>query len=56
MKTIQKQSLYDQMCEVKEREDNLAFLKDVDKPSLENLSYALRHPETWPDGLHLELQ
>lgn len=22
----------------------------IDKPSLENLSYALRHPETWPDG------
>jgi hypothetical protein len=20
----------------------------IDKPSLENLSYALRHPETWP--------
>lgn len=22
----------------------------IDKPSLENLSYALRHPETWPKG------
>jgi len=22
----------------------------LDKPSLENLSYALRHPETWPKG------
>lgn len=25
-----------------------AFLRDLDKPSLENLSYALRHPDTWP--------
>lgn len=22
----------------------------IDKPSLENLSYALRHPETWPEA------
>lgn len=22
----------------------------ADKPSLETLAYALRHPETWPDG------
>jgi hypothetical protein len=22
----------------------------LDKPSLENLSYALRHPDTWPKG------
>lgn len=22
----------------------------LDKPSLENLSYCLRHPETWPEG------
>lgn len=22
----------------------------LDKPSLENLSYVLRHPETWPEG------
>lgn len=24
----------------------------LDKPSLENLSYCLRHPETWPPGFH----
>lgn len=27
---------------------NVTF--DTTRPSLENLSYALRHPETWPDG------
>jgi hypothetical protein len=26
------------------------FLKDANKPTLETLSYALRHPETWPEG------
>lgn len=26
------------------------LLRDLDKPSLENLAYALRHPETWPRG------
>lgn len=34
----------------KEAQDNLAFLQNADKPTLENLSYALRHPETWPEG------
>lgn len=33
-----------------EKLDNLAFLRDSNKPTLENLSYALRHPETWPKG------
>jgi len=27
-----------------------AFLQDLDKPSLHALSYALRHPDTWPAG------
>jgi hypothetical protein len=29
---------------------NEAFLKDTDKPSLERLSYVLRHKELWPEG------
>lgn len=31
-----------------ERQDNAAFWKEADQPSLEKLSYILRHPETWP--------
>lgn len=27
-----------------------AFLEDLTKPSLHALSYALRHPDTWPKG------
>jgi hypothetical protein len=27
-----------------------AFLEDLTKPSLHALSYALRHPDTWPEG------
>jgi hypothetical protein len=32
----------------KPREDT--FLQDLSKPSLHALSYALRHPDTWPEG------
>lgn len=28
----------------------------LDKPSLENLSYCLRHPETWPSGFHWDFK
>lgn len=28
------------------------MLKIATKPSLENLAYCLRHPETWPKGFH----
>jgi hypothetical protein len=38
------------MHEIKEHQGNLAFLAHADKPSLENLAYCLRHPETWPPG------
>ena len=34
----------------KERQAVQDWLQDASKPSLENLSYALRHPETWPQG------
>lgn len=33
-----------------EREKKQLF--ELGKPSLEALSYALRHPETWPDGFY----
>lgn len=26
-----------------------SFLRDLDKPTLHGLSYALRHPDTWPE-------
>lgn len=26
------------------------LFRDLDKPSLHTLSYALRHPDTWPEG------
>ncbi len=38
------------MLEAAEKADNSAFLKDLNKPDLQNLAYALRHPETWPKG------
>lgn len=31
-----------------EKSTNEAFLKDLNKPDLQNLAYVLRHPETWP--------
>lgn len=33
-----------------EAKDNEAFLRESDTPSLERLSYVLKHPETWPPG------
>lgn len=33
-----------------EIKDNEAFLKETNKPSLERLSYILRHKELWPEG------
>ena len=33
-----------------EADEYHALLRTLDKPSLENLSYCLRHPETWPEG------
>ena len=27
-----------------------ALFQDLSKPSLHALSYALRHPDTWPEG------
>lgn len=35
---------------ISEKRSNEAFLKDLDKPDLQNLAYCLRHPETWPKG------
>lgn len=32
------------------RESEILF--SLDKPSLKGLSYALRHPETWPEGFY----
>lgn len=29
-----------------------ALFKDLSKPSLHALSYALRHPDTWPEGFY----
>lgn len=42
------------MTDLKEKEKQAvqSWLQDASKPSLENLSYALRHPETWPKGFH----
>lgn len=33
-----------------ERSSNKAFFENADKPTLHGLSYALRHPDTWPEG------
>lgn len=33
-----------------ERSSNKSFFENADKPTLHGLSYALRHPETWPEG------
>lgn len=40
------------MSEITEKVRIESWLKDASKPSLENLSYALRHPETWPKGFY----
>lgn len=36
----------------KPRTETEALFGDLDKPSLHALSYALRHPDTWPDGFY----
>lgn len=36
----------------RESTETSRLLRDLDKPSLANLAYALRHPETWPEGFH----
>ena len=36
--------------EVKQRTEAEHLFADLDKPSLHGLSYALRHPDTWPNG------
>lgn len=38
------------MTKLKTKVSESAFLADLDKPSLHALSYALRHPDTWPEG------
>lgn len=35
---------------VKTRSEALVLFHNLDKPSLHALSYALRHPDTWPQG------
>lgn len=30
--------------------ETTALFRDLDKPSLHGLSYALRHPDVWPEG------
>jgi hypothetical protein len=32
------------------------LFQDLNKPSLQNLSYALRHPDTWPEGFNWQYQ
>src|SRR5689334_13480886 len=34
----------------KQRTETEKLFADLDKPSLHGLSYALRHPDTWPKG------
>lgn len=34
----------------KPRTESEKLFSDLDKPSLHALSYALRHPDTWPEG------
>lgn len=34
----------------KAKSETEKLFADLDKPSLHALSYALRHPDTWPDG------
>lgn len=36
----------------KPRTEAEALFSDLDKPSLHALSYALRHPDTWPEGFY----
>jgi hypothetical protein len=36
------------MIQTKPRTETEALLRDLNKPSLHALSYALRHPDTWP--------
>lgn len=31
-------------------DETTALFRDLNKPSLHGLSYALRHPDTWPNG------
>lgn len=38
------------MSDTKPVSETDRLLRDLDKPSLGNLAYALRHPETWPKG------
>lgn len=30
----------------------LNIIEEVSRPSLENLAYCLRHPDTWPEGFY----
>ena len=34
----------------KTRTETEILFQDLNKPSLQNLSYVLRHPDTWPEG------
>lgn len=36
--------------DTKPQTESQALFHDLDKPSLHALSYALRHPDTWPEG------
>jgi hypothetical protein len=37
-------------CDTNTRTETERLFADLDKPSLHALSYALRHPDTWPEG------
>lgn len=37
---------------IKPQTETERLFADLDKPSLHALSYALRHPDTWPDGFY----
>jgi len=36
----------------KQKTETETLFRDLDKPSLHALSYALRHPDTWPQGFY----
>lgn len=37
---------------VARQNETVVLFRDLDKPSLNGLSYALRHPDTWPKGFY----
>lgn len=50
MKTVPEELRTSACAIAAERSSDKAFFENADKPTLHGLAYALRHPDTWPEG------